>query len=188
MRQDFFTYEPQFLLVAAGNHKPSFKGVDEAIRRRVNLIPFLQNIPAEERDKDLPEKLKAEWPAILRWMIDGCLAWQKARAEPAQVGARGQRGLPRRRGRARQWLEERCTISGKIEFTGTNVLYDDWRSWCDRSGLPTGSAKSFSQRLSERGLTRSPRKDTRGFVGIGLRPPFQQPSTPPRADVADTQI
>ena len=56
MRQDFFTYEPQFLLAVAGNHKPSFKGVDEAIRRRVKLVPFLQNIPAEERDKDLPRE------------------------------------------------------------------------------------------------------------------------------------
>jgi putative DNA primase/helicase len=62
MRQDFFTYEPQFTLVASGNHKPSFKGVDEAIRRRVDLIPFLQNIPAEERDKELPGKLTAEGP------------------------------------------------------------------------------------------------------------------------------
>jgi len=65
MRQDFFTYEPQFALVVAGNHKPSFRGVDEAIRRRVKLVPFLQNIPEEERDKGLPEKLEAEWPAVL---------------------------------------------------------------------------------------------------------------------------
>ena len=53
MRQDFFTYEPQFTLLVAGNHKPSFRAVDEAIRRRVQLVPFLQNIPAAERDKDL---------------------------------------------------------------------------------------------------------------------------------------
>jgi putative DNA primase/helicase len=42
MRQDFFTYEPQFTLWVAGNHKPSFRGVDEAIRRRVLLVPFLE--------------------------------------------------------------------------------------------------------------------------------------------------
>jgi putative DNA primase/helicase len=56
MRQDFFTYEPQFTLFVAGNHKPSFKGVDEAIRRRVLLVPFLQVIPEAERDEHLPEK------------------------------------------------------------------------------------------------------------------------------------
>ena len=54
MRQDFFTFQPQFTLFVAGNHKPSFQGVDEAIRRRVLLLPFLQNIPAEERDPGCP--------------------------------------------------------------------------------------------------------------------------------------
>jgi phage/plasmid-associated DNA primase len=48
----------------AGNHKPNFKSTDEAIRRRVLLVPFLQVILASERDPDLPEKLEGEWPAI----------------------------------------------------------------------------------------------------------------------------
>ena len=76
------TYEPEFSLFVAGNHKPSFRGVDEAIRRRVLLLPFLQNIPANERDPVLPQKLQAEWPAILCWMVDGCLEWQRVGLQP----------------------------------------------------------------------------------------------------------
>jgi putative DNA primase/helicase len=34
-------------------------------------------IPKADRDQSLAEKLKAEWPGILTWMIDGCLLWQK---------------------------------------------------------------------------------------------------------------
>jgi len=41
MRQDFFEFTPQFKLLIAGNHKPSLKSVDEAIRRRFHLIPFV---------------------------------------------------------------------------------------------------------------------------------------------------
>src|SRR5262249_10483492 len=77
MRQDFFESLPQFKLLIAGNHKPAFRNVDEAIRRRVKLIPFTVTIPEAERDPQLSEKLKAEWPGILRWMIDGCLMWQR---------------------------------------------------------------------------------------------------------------
>ena len=40
MRQDFFTFVPEFKLLIAGNHKPGLRGVDEAMRRRLNLIPF----------------------------------------------------------------------------------------------------------------------------------------------------
>jgi putative DNA primase/helicase len=70
MRRDFFQYTPQFKLLIAGNHKPGLRLVDEAIRRRFNLIPFTVTIPSEERDPDLSEKLKAELPGILAWMID----------------------------------------------------------------------------------------------------------------------
>jgi putative DNA primase/helicase len=86
MRADFFAFAPQFKLVIVGNHKPSLRGVDEAIRRRLHLVPFTVTIPSEERDPQLSEKLKAEWPVILAWMIEGCLEWQeKGLAPPARV-------------------------------------------------------------------------------------------------------
>ena len=40
MRQDFFTYRPQFKLTIVGNHKPVLRNVDEAARRRFNIVPF----------------------------------------------------------------------------------------------------------------------------------------------------
>ena len=61
MRQDFFTYQPSFKLIVAGNHRPSLRNVDEAIRRRFNLVPFTVTIPPAERDPGLAEKLKEEW-------------------------------------------------------------------------------------------------------------------------------
>jgi putative DNA primase/helicase len=70
MRQDFFDFTLTHKFMISGNHKPSLTGVDEAIRRRLLLVPFTVQIPPEERDPALSEKLKAEWPAILRWMIE----------------------------------------------------------------------------------------------------------------------
>src|SRR6185437_3592026 len=64
MRQDFFEYNPQFKLLISGNHKPALRAVNEASRRRFNLIPFTVTIPKDERDGKLSEKLKEEWPAI----------------------------------------------------------------------------------------------------------------------------
>jgi putative DNA primase/helicase len=65
MRQDFFEFRPQFKLFVASNHKPSLRSVDEAIRRRFHLVPFAVTIPDEERDGEVAEKLKDEWPGIL---------------------------------------------------------------------------------------------------------------------------
>ena len=36
---------PQFTLMIYGNFKPGLKSVDEAIRRRMKLIPFTVTIP-----------------------------------------------------------------------------------------------------------------------------------------------
>lgn len=74
MRQDFFTYLPAFKLMIAGNHKPGLANVDEAARRRFNIVPFSHKPP--KPDRELEKKLQAELPAILRWMIEGCLDWQ----------------------------------------------------------------------------------------------------------------
>jgi putative DNA primase/helicase len=46
----------------------------------MNLIPFTVTIPKEERDENLREKLRKEWPGILQWMIDGCADWRDATA------------------------------------------------------------------------------------------------------------
>ncbi|MBI1209284.1 MAG: hypothetical protein GC191_18605 [Azospirillum sp.] len=85
MRQDFFTFVPQFKLVIAGNHKPSLRAVDEAIRRRFHLLPFTVTIPAGERDPNLPKKLEAEWGGILAWAIEGCLEWQRIGLQPPKA-------------------------------------------------------------------------------------------------------
>ena len=82
MRQDFFTYQPSFKLIVAGNHRPSLRNVDEAIRRRFNLLPFTVTIPPAERDPSLAEKLKEEWSGILAWAIEGCLEWQRIGLAP----------------------------------------------------------------------------------------------------------
>ena len=102
MRRDFFTYFPLFKLTVSGNHKPGLKNVDEAARRRMRLALF-QHRPAVV-DKLLPEKLKAEWPGILRWMIDGCLEWQRdGLGTPRPCGSRPRNTSRRRTLPANGW-------------------------------------------------------------------------------------
>lgn len=74
MRENNFTFLPTFKLTIIGNHQPALHNVDDAHRRRFNIVPFPRK-PAQP-DLTLEANLKAEWPAILRWMIDGCLDWQ----------------------------------------------------------------------------------------------------------------
>jgi putative DNA primase/helicase len=182
MRQDFFTYTPQFLLVAAGNHKPGFRGVDEAVRRRVQLVPFLQDIPEGERDKALPDKLEAEWPAILRWAIEGCLEWQRQGLNPPRSVREASEEYLNAEDVLGQWLEERCRVAPEVPYTLVDALYADWCTWCEGGRLPTGSKKAFSQALGERGFERTTQRGRAAFRGIGLLEPDREPDSRGRGE------
>ena len=75
MRKDFFEFQPTHHLWLAVNHKPTIRGTDAGIWRRIRLIPFLVSIAEEEQDKRLPEKLQRDARGILAWMVRGAVEW-----------------------------------------------------------------------------------------------------------------
>jgi putative DNA primase/helicase len=130
MRGDFFDFTPTHKLLIAGNTKPSLRNVDEGIRRRLLLVPFTVRIPPAERDPKLAEKLKAEWPEILRWMIDGCLEWQRVGlVVPTIVRDATEEYLAEQDALAR-WLEESIEADPNA-FALTRVLFKSWKLWCE---------------------------------------------------------
>ena len=175
MRQDFFTFMPQFKLFIAGNHKPGLRGVDEAMRRRLNLIPFVVTIPPADRDKRLPEKLKAEWPGILQWMIDGCLQWQERGLSPPSRVVEATSNYMEGEDALGGWIKDRCT---PIDYgrTESSDLYRDWRDWAEKAGEHPRSQKWFSQALEARGYQKAPKARHATFLGIALdgAPPYTE--------------
>ena len=117
MRQDFFEFTPQFKLIIAGNHKPGLRSVDEAIRRRFNLIPFTVTIPPEERDDTLGEKLQAELPGILAWMIEGCTIWQKQGLNPPRVVTDATAAYLESEDAIAAWIEDCCERADHVHHT-----------------------------------------------------------------------
>jgi putative DNA primase/helicase len=164
MREDFFEFEPQFKLLIAGNHKPGLRSVDEAIRRRMNLLPFLVIIPDNEKDLELGEKLKREWSGILQWMIEGCLAWQKGGLNPPPVVTNATKDYLEAEDAIQAWLDECCIIDSS-KWTAVGDLFDLWKRWTEANGEFTGSARRFSQSLVDRGFE-PVRRDKRGFLGL----------------------
>lgn len=175
MRQDFFEFMPIFKLIIAGNHRPGLRSVDEAIRRRFHLIPFTVTIPESERDEQLGEKLKAEWPGILNWMIEGCLAWQRDGLCPPDAVKSATAAYLEAEDALAAWIED----AGEADpdaWESTQVLYRSWKSWAERAGEHPGTLRKFSQRLEDRGEAFGIRKTRngigqRGFSGLSVSKP-----------------
>ena len=169
MRQDFFTYVPQFKLVIAGNHKPAIRNIDEAMRRRLHLIPFTITVPPERRDKQLQAKLLTERNAIFEWGVRGCLAWQREGLRPPQSVLDATDEYFESEDALGRWLDERCVRVPSAKAL-TSELFADWKQWAEGAGEFVGSQKRFADLLLTRGLEKW--RNTvglRGFRGVGLK-------------------
>jgi putative DNA primase/helicase len=170
MRGDFFDFKPTHKFMIAGNHKPSFRTVDEAIRRRFLLVPFTVCIREDDRDPKLAEKLKAEWPTILRWMVDGCLEWQRVGLMVPDIVRNATDEYLADQDTVGQWADEWIEPDkGQFAFVKTRDLFKSWKQWCDDRNLSPGTETSFADTLKDRGYEPKRTNSARGFKGIELK-------------------
>jgi putative DNA primase/helicase len=170
MRQDNFTFIPQFKLTIAGNHKPVLKNVDEAARRRFLIVPF-ERKPAT-LDRGLEQKLIAEAPGILQWMIEGCLDWQaNGLSKPASVLAATEEYFSDQDLFA-HWLAEECICeAGNMDRSETSgTFFKAWREFAIAAGNSPGSQQSFKDQMMRHGFKFHRSSKSREFFGISLRP------------------
>lgn len=170
MRADFFTFTPRFKLMVIGNHKPRLVCVDEAMRRRLYLIPFEACFKGERVVKDMPAKLKGEWPGILGWMIEGCLAWQAEGLNPPERVKAATADYFANQDTLAEWRRERCETGPGFWETPTR-LFNSWRAYAKEAEYPVGMQSSFNDRMEAAGFRQS-RDRTKGrqWDGIKLRP------------------
>lgn len=168
MRQDFFDFDPQLTLMIAGNTQPSFRGVDEAIRSRVVLVPFSVTIPPERRDRSLPDRLRAEAPAILRWCIDGALSWQERGLDVPPAIAAASAAYFDEEDTLGQFLQDE-THADPHAFVAAQDLIIAFNFWCDRQGLGHWTQRTLVKELRQRGFQDAKSNGRRGLRGLSLR-------------------
>lgn len=173
MRQDFFEYLPQFTLIIMGNFKPALRTVDEAMRRRFNIIPFVIKPP--HKDTKLEEKLRAEWPGILRWMINGCLDWQANGLVRPKSVLEATNDYFDEQNTMQQWLEQECRVEmGNTHlFEKTNALFNSWKAYAKANSLEAGDSKSFKTSMERLGFPYDRDAKSRFFRFVELNAPMQ---------------
>ncbi|CAO4172983.1 SF3 helicase domain-containing protein [Methylorubrum populi] len=175
MRQDEFEFKPVLKLLIIGNNKPGLSSVDDAAKRRFNLLPFL--FKPEKPDPLLEEKLHTEWPEILRWLIIGCLDWQENGLVRPEVVIAATEEYFSSQDIFRHWLEERCIVEiGNIARKCTSrELYESWCDYAKRCNELFGTQTSFGDMMEKMGFKKNKNVPAngggraRGYEGISLR-------------------
>ncbi len=169
MRQDFETFDPKCKHFFSGNNTPSLNTPDDAMRRRIIVIAFLNSIPKHKIDPDLPEKLKREAGAVLQWQIEGCLEYlETGLAIPRSIIAHTEEYLEQEDVFG-QWIEENCIVGSHVEAPSSS-LRENYNMWARNNNEAELSGRMFSKTLKDRGFKSYHARNHNGFKGIALKP------------------
>ncbi|MDA8702748.1 phage/plasmid primase, P4 family [Pseudomonadales bacterium] len=168
MRQDFFTFVPKFKLLISGNHMPKLKNVDEAMRRRLYLLPFTQTFKGKDRDPHLAETLTHEYEGILQWIVEGAIAYENEGLKPPLIVQEATNTYFESEDFFNEWLAACCELGANAYENPTN-LFNSFKSYTEEINEPTGSDREFRQRLEKAGFTRGSSTSKGGRFWRGLR-------------------
>ncbi len=167
-----FEFLPTFKLWLAANARPKITSDKKSgIWRRILQVPFYQQIPPEKRNPELKKYLKdpgKAGPAILTWLIEGCLLWQKEGLGVPPEVEEATKDYQDSMDPLKEFLSDCCVIAPNAKVHNTN-LYHEYEDWCRENGNRYWlSHKNFTQRLSNEGFVQKRSGRSRYWIGIGI--------------------
>ena len=191
LNHEWFTFPPTFKVWFSTNHRPIVRGTDIAIWERLRLVPFTVRFyradeltdeyrqrnaealaagelePYPPMDVELPDKLRAEMPGVLNWMLEGCRDWRAnglGTPEEVKTATANYRDEMDTLG---NWIAD-CCIEGPKMTASAKQLYASYVAWCEGNGERTGSQNALGKSLGERGYTSERTRDGVHWFGIGI--------------------
>ena len=165
---EFFEFLPVLKIWMATNHKPTIKGTDDGIWRRIRLIPFNVTIPQNRQDPQLIAKLQDELPGILNWALKGCLAWQTERLSEPDAVANSTADYRQEQDQLGPFFDDCCAFDESSEVM-TADLWTAYKTWCESSGEKPVNTKTMAAGLRSRGCQSGRDSNGRLWKGLALK-------------------
>ena len=153
MRKDFFSFEPSHTIVMVTNHKPVVDGSDEALWRRLVVIPFEQIFTGGDAETGLKEQLESEPDAILSWMAEGWAAYMEKGLDIPN-GVRAATAAYKADSDAVGRFIEECLYLTPYGTCASGQVFTEWQKWCASAGEDAVTQKAFGDELGRRGFVK----------------------------------
>jgi putative DNA primase/helicase len=165
--QNYFEFQPQAKLVLVTNFRPRTEAGDDALWRRLKVVPFHVTVPEEKRIAGLSDLLlREEASGILNWAISGYRAWKEnGLQEPPEVTA-AVKDYRANEDILEQFLNQ-CCVRGRDARVLRKVLFDKYKQWSDEEGFQIMSKKKFAVELTRFDIR--PALDDRSWEGVRLQ-------------------
>jgi putative DNA primase/helicase len=165
--RDHFEYRPQFKIWLVSNHPIKGDVDDDAFWGRAKVIEFPHSFLGKE-DKTLKQRMKkpAILRGVLRWMVDGAIAWFAATGGLNTPQAVIDATDARRKDLdyVQQWLDECCKVD-PTAWTTNSDLRTSYESWCKAEGTQPKGPELFSRALAQKGFA----VGVRNYTPLGKR-------------------
>jgi putative DNA primase/helicase len=148
---EHFEFRPEFKLWLATNHRPRVDGGDDAIWRRIRLIPFEVSFRGRE-DRELGPALEAELPGILAWAVRSCLAWQREALGTAGAVDRATATYREEEDVLGAFIAERCNVGEELSCEASE-LRESYEAFSRELGEKPQGASALGRALVKRGFT-----------------------------------
>jgi P4 family phage/plasmid primase-like protien len=188
MRANTYVYRvPAFTPWLVTNSAPTVSGADQALWRRLLVVPFTVQIPLAEEKPQIRQLLTSEArAAVLRWAVDGYLAW-------VELVTRGGTllDMPLSVVEANMqfrsdmsdldgFIAEACVL-GAEESCAPRELYDAYQHWCERGNVSVRdqlSERRFGMEITAKGYHKKSIRTEEGprsvRCGIALNPQWKR--------------
>jgi putative DNA primase/helicase len=171
MRENPWEFDPTHTLVLFSNHKPNVQGRDEGIWRRLRLVPWEVTIPDDERDDQLADKLAAEAPGILSWIVAGAVDFLRYGNPPPEHIRVATAAYRRSEDSIGRFITDVLTIGDGQVMSGD--LAHELEAWSDEQGIvPPPRMNEVADALRALGAHDEGRrmvKGKRGTLWTGVR-------------------
>ena len=185
LHSDFVEVRPIFKLTMSGNHKPEIRGTDDGIWRRVMLVPFDVQIPEDERDPDLVNKLWEERDGIFSWLVDGLCDFLEGGLRPPDAVNEATRVYREESDPIGLFLTTCCVVTGDPADTiPSKMLGDAFSYHLIETGMSRWKPTTFARRIAAKaGQWRHPgtgmqfskgKNSIAQYVGLRLTDTFQR--------------
>jgi len=167
------TWTPQCTLVIASNPGLRLEFEDDALWRRVRVVPFTETLAPTAVDPTVRESLRRnpeEHQAVLSWLYHGCIEYQQVGLMPPKSVELATRELREEIDPLAEWFDGGWEVDPNSTTVIPNAkLLASYQSWCEDVKLPAKDRKrqrGLSIYLKAKGAEKDTIKGARGFRGI----------------------
>ena len=135
-----------FELILLTNDPPEIIDDSEGLWRRMRSLLCLAVIDDCQEDPELVDKLVAEGPGILNWMLEGLRKYRVEGLQEPQSVIEATAVYRIESDPVRGFMDEKVVKRVNAREPVSN-LYQEYALWCASQGTPPGTYRSFTKRL-----------------------------------------